>query len=222
MNSQDSASPANLQSAHNDESTIPTTELTPNTSPVVVSSPNSVSISAEELSPIPEYESNNHGTIMGDGPFYFKRQYAHETTPTFFEIKTRPTVVSTLKYPGDNSPKTYMFGYFDNDEPRNYHNVDNIPTLTYYYNGSKYVYCEIKNVPFLGDTIKIKLNDEVRDVDLSTLFRPKPKAKGGRRWKKTKKGGYKHKKSNRKQKYHSRKVRKPKNRNGRTYSKRRS
>jgi hypothetical protein len=204
---------------------------------------------------------------MGDGPFYFKRQYAHETTPTFFEIKTTPKVVSTLKYPGDNSPKTYMFGYFDNDEPRNYHNVDNIPIgsiyelksnrekikaaaleksridyedlasrmepvtksdlrikgpLTYYYNGSKYVYCEIKNVPFLGDTIKIKLNDEVRDVDLSTLFRPKPKAKGGRRWKKTKKGGYKHKKSNRKQKYHSRKVRKPKNRNGRTYSKRRS
>jgi hypothetical protein len=95
-------------------------------------------------------------------------------------------------------------------------------------NASIYIKCTIVKVPFQFPYTKPKLitiqvgnNAQTQDVDISTIFRP-TKQLGGGRGKKTKKGGYKHKKSNRKQKYHSRKVRKPRNRNGRTYSIRRS
>jgi hypothetical protein len=275
MTSQDPAPAADSQLASNNEPTMSTTtELIPNTSPVVSSS-NSDSIPpADKLSPIPKYKWDDPGTIMGKGPFYYKRKYFNESNPTFFKI-TNLRVVSPSVYYGEKARQYYEFGYYD--DKGQYRNAVDIPIesesvfeltsdrerikadalakaetdyadlaarmkqvtnselkarqYAYYYDGSdgsKYVVCEIIKVPFWNwgnNKIKIELDGKLKDVDIKTLFRPTPKVAkvgGGRRWKKTKKGGYKHKKSNRKQKYHSRKVRKPKNRNGRTYSKRRS
>jgi hypothetical protein len=125
----------------------------------------------------------------------------------FLEKKMEPVKRSNLDPSDDN--KRYAFYKKDND--------------------SRYIKCTIVKAPFQFSftksskpiTIQVGKNAETQDVDISTIFRP-TRNLGGGRGKKTKKGGYKHKKSNRKQKYHSRKVRKPRNRNGRTYSIRRS
>ena len=152
---------------------------------------------------------------------------------SIFELKTDRENIEAAVLKQKQAIDAYRASLMEPVKREDIDNKDYKKSYAYYYDGNSYELCRITEIPFrlVGTKLKPITIQKVDpknpstpkfNVDISRIFRPTKKVGGGR-GKKTKKGGYKHKKSNRKHKYHSRtrKVRKPRNRKGRTYSKRR-